>query len=161
MLARIEQSELNNAFPKENNENDELYYQRLYKWISNKFCGYSIGTVSGRFKVNELKTFSEVSDLLSMGRHYLIDETTAIVKFIFPIGQQHISEDIDYKYNQGFFKQNQINSDEEKVEISRIRFFFKNLFVKAILELVNGEDEIWMIESGVNKSKLYMWKYKI
>jgi hypothetical protein len=96
-----------------------------------------------------------------MGRHYLIDETTAIVKFIFPIGQQHISEDIDYKYNQGFFKQNQINSDEEKVEISRIRFFFKNLFVKAILELVNGEDEIWMIESGVNKSKLYMWKYKI
>lgn len=163
MIARIDQEELLKAFPKNSNENDEIYYERLYKWISNKFRGYSIGTVSGRFITTELKTFLEVPELLSKGQHYLIDETTAIVKFIFPIGRGVQSEDVRYKYNLDSSKQTQISteeSEEVKIEINRVRFFFKNLFVKAILELVNGEDEIWMIESGLNKSKLYIWKIK-
>lgn len=163
MIARIDQEELFRAFPKDNYDTDEIYYENLYKWISNKFCGYSIGTVSGRFIATVLKTFSEVSELLSKGQHYLIDETTAIVKFIFPIGQVIQSEDVKYKYNRSTPEQTHISAEENekvKLEINRIRFFFKNLFVKAILELVNGEDEIWMIESGLNKSKLYIWRNK-
>ena len=163
MIARIDQEELLSAFPRDNDENDDLYYENLYKWISNKFRGYSIGTVSGRFIVTELKAFSEVSELLSRGQHYLIDETTAIVKFIFPISQVVQSVDVNYKYDLDTPGQRQINTEENenvKVEINRIKFFFKNLFVKAILELVNGEDEIWMIESGLDKSKLYKWKSK-
>ncbi len=163
MIARIDQEELLKAFPRENHGDDDIYYENIYKWISNKFRGYSIGTVSGRFIATELKTFSEVSELLSKGQHYLIDETTAIVKFIFPISQVVQSEDVKYKYNRGTPRQTQIDTEENekiKVEISRIKFFFKNLFVKAILELVNGEDEIWMIESGINKSKLNIWRSK-
>lgn len=162
MIARIAQEELFKAFPKDSYNNDDIYFENLYKWISNKFCGYSIGTVSGRFIATELKSFSEVSELLSKGQHYLIDETTAIVKFIFPIGQAVQSEDVKYKYNR-ISEQTHINAEENEeieVEINRIRFFFKNLFVKAILELVNGEDEIWMIESGLDKSKLYIWRNK-
>lgn len=97
--------------------------------------------------------------MLSKGRHYLIDETTAIVKFIFPLGQAYESEDVNY--NLEIFDRKKVddeNSDDK--EISKVRFLFKNLFVKAILELVNGEDEIWMIESGLNKSKLYIWRNK-
>lgn len=163
MVARIEQEELFRAFPKDSYDNDDIYYENLYKWISNNFLGYSIGTVSGRFRATELKGFSEVSELLSKGQHYLIDETTAIVKFIFPIGQVNQSEDVKYKFNRSILEQTQINgeeNDEINLEINRIRFFFKNLFVKAILELVNGEDEIWMIESGLGESKLYIWRNK-
>ena len=163
MVARIEQEELFRAFPKDNYDNDDIYYENLYKWISNNFLGYSIGTVSGRFRATELKGFSEVSELLSKGQHYLIDETTAIVKFIFPIGQVNQSEDVKYKFNRSILEQTQINGEENNeinLEINRIRFFFKNLFVKAILELVNGEDEIWMIESGLSESKLYVWRNK-
>jgi len=163
MIARIDHEELFNAFPRDNDENDDIYYENLYKWISNKFRGYSIGTVSGRFIATELKAFSEVSELLSRGQHYLIDETTAIVKFIFPISQVVQSENVKYKYDLSTPEQIQLNNEENSkviVEINRIRFFFKNLFVKAILELVNGEDEIWMIESGLNKSKLYKWRSK-
>ena len=163
MVARIEQEELFRAFPKDSYDNDDIYYENLYKWISNNFLGYSIGTVSGRFRATELKGFSEVSELLSKGQHYLIDETTAIVKFIFPIGQVNQSEDVKYKFNRSILEQTQINGEENNeinLEINRIRFFFKNLFVKAILELVNGEDEIWMIESGLGESKLYVWRNK-
>ena len=163
MIARIDQDEIFKAFPRENSENDDAYYEKLYKWISDKFCGYSIGTVSGRFIASELKSFSEVSELLSKGQHYLIDETTAIVKFIFPISLGIQSEDVRYKYDMHLSNQTQIDNEENakvKLEINRIRFFFKNLFVKAILELVNGEDEIWMIESGLGNSKLYIWKNK-
>jgi hypothetical protein len=163
MIARMDQNEILKAFPKEKEENDDIYYENLYKWISQKFCGYSIGTVSGRFISTELKTFSEVSELLSKGQHYLIDETTAIVKFIFPIGRVVQTDEVKYDYALNEPKQTQIIDEESKklkLEISRIRFFFKNLFVKAILELVNGEDEIWMIESGFTKSKLYIWRNK-
>jgi hypothetical protein len=44
------------------NKND--YIERLCKWISDHFIGYSINHVNGRFKADELKTFSEVSELL-------------------------------------------------------------------------------------------------
>lgn len=38
-------------------------------------------------------------------------------------------------------------------------FFFKILFVKTILTLVDGEDEIWMLENSLgikNLSRLYI-----
>lgn len=35
-------------------------------------------------------------------------------------------------------------------------FFFK-LFVQSIVLIVNGEDEIWMLESGM-RSRLHIWR---
>ena len=43
------------------------------------------------------------------------------------------------------------------VEANQIRFIFKNLFVRSIQALVDGEDEIWMLESGIT-NRLYIWK---
>jgi hypothetical protein len=31
------------------------------------------------------------------------------------------------------------------------------LFVRAITEVVNGEDEIWMVETGL-KNRLHIWQ---
>lgn len=62
---------------------------------------------------------------------YLIDETTAVTRFIFPC--------------------------ENDTEADQVEFFFTNLFVRAIIEVVNGEDEIWMVETGL-KNQLHIWR---
>ena len=46
---------------------------------------------------------------------------------------------------------------EAKDEAARIRWFFYILFVQSIVEIVNGEDEIWLLESGF-KNKLHIWR---
>ena len=61
---------------------------------------------------------------------YLVDETTAIVRFLFPCGKVTDSE----------------KQSEETA--SQVRWFFEKLFVDTILEVVNGEDEVWLLESG-------------
>ncbi len=63
---------------------------------------------------------------------YLIDETTAITRFIFPC------------------------HDQEEAET--VRWFFFELFVKSVIE-VSGEAEVWMIESGL-QTRLHIWNVK-
>jgi hypothetical protein len=38
-----------------------------------------------------------------------------------------------------------------------VRWLFKALFVRSILQVVNGEAEIWMIESGL-RNRLHIWR---
>ncbi len=156
-LNKIPHEELLNAIPKIEEESEVQYTERLCDWISKRFGGYSIGTVKGRFKVTDIKTFSEVALIRERGEDYLIDETTAIVRFIFHIGTPLI--------NQILFNIEQFNNDLDDnsldsdiiAEANQIRFIFKNLFVRNILDLVNGEDEIWMVENGI-RNNLYIWK---
>ena len=89
-LTKIPNNELNNAFTKEIDETEDQYIEKVCDWISERFGGYSIGTVRGRFKLDDLKTFAEVALIRSRGLDYLIDETTAIVRFIFYFTISHI-----------------------------------------------------------------------
>ncbi len=155
-LKMIPNNEINIAFPKDE-QTEEQYIDEICDWISERFGGYSIGTVRGRFKIDDLKTFTEVAIIRSRGLDYLIDETTAIVRFIFSVGNP-IKNQVFYNIEQ--FSENQdegIIQAEFKKESDQIRYIFKNLFVKSILDLVNGEDEIWMLESGI-RNCLYKWK---
>ena len=154
-LKKISQNELNEVISKQEEEPKEQYIERICDWISERFGGYSIGNVRGRFKVGKLKTYAEVAVFRDRGLDYLIDETTAIVRFIYSVGSP-IKKKIFYGFDQ--FREVEGNNNEEiNREANQIRFFFKNLFVKSILELVNGEDEIWMLESGI-RNRLYIWK---
>lgn len=131
-LRSVERSELEAFFQPEIGQSDAGYYDRICDWISSVFGGYSISHVSGRFKADDLKTREEASK----SDRYLVDETTAVVRFIFPCNDRNIPlED----------------------QVKRIRFFFELLFVQNIVEVINGEDEIWMIEGGVN-SQLHIWR---
>jgi len=153
-LKKIPINVISEAFPLEE-ETEENYIERICDWISERFGGYSIGNVRGRFKIGDLKTFAEVAVIRSRGVDYLIDETTAIVRFIFSVGIP-IKNEVLYSFGQ--FSENEGNMNEETIiEANQIRFIFKNLFVKSILDLVNGEDEIWMLESGI-RNRLYIWK---
>ena len=157
-LRSLEPSELRSRFPFLDGEGVEEYHERICKWISEHFQGYSISHVVGRFRAAELRNFNDVAELQAEGRRYLIDETTAIVRFIFPCGSPHrtppplASED--------FWYQDSIRKDTDKhteEEADRIRWVFGVLFAQSIVQVVNGEDEIWMVESGM-RNCLHIWR---
>jgi hypothetical protein len=127
-LKTIEPGDLASAFPRNSGELDAEYGARLSSWISQRFGGYSIYHVSGRFRAQPLATRAEVG---LGGSRYLVDETTAVTRFIFPCKTTTEAEQVD--------------------------FFFDKLFVRAIIEVVNGEDEIWMVETGM-KNRLHIWR---
>lgn len=127
-LRTIDQMELKCIFPQHEHESEIDYLGRICEWLSARFGGYSVYHVNGRFRAQSLATRSDAASCLS---RYLIDETTAVTRFIFPC--------------------------ETEDEAARVEFFFTNLFVRAIIEVVNGEDEIWMVETGM-VNRLHIWR---
>jgi len=49
--------------------------------IAKRFQGYSITTVSGRFRALDLMRMKQAATIEENGDRHLIDETTAIVRF--------------------------------------------------------------------------------
>lgn len=115
---------------RESGAGEDVYLERLCAWVGERFVGYSISHVSGRFRSEDICTRAEAAEI-EKNRRYLIDETTAVTRFIFPCSN---SEDAD-----------------------RVRWFFQKLFIDSIIDVVNGEDEIWMVESGM-RNRLHIWK---
>lgn len=129
-LRSCKSSDLRAQVAREPEETSENYLDRLCAWVAKRFHGYSISHVSGRFRNEDLCTREEAAEIKKK-RRYLIDETTAVTRFIFPCDGL---EDAD-----------------------RVRWFFDTLFVRNIIEVVNGEDEIWMLESGM-RNRLHIWR---
>jgi hypothetical protein len=122
---------LRTHLPIRDGEAEDAYFKRILAFIEQTFVGYSIFHVNGRFRAEKLSTQDEVAEIQKQGRRYLIDETTAVARFIFPC--------------------------KDNTEADRIRYLFEALFVRSIIQLVNGEDEIWMVESGL-RSRVHVWK---
>lgn len=96
-----------------------------------------------------LKRIEEVHQ--SQGR-YLVDETTAVVRFIIPFGQK-----TEAPFGTGPKEgASEVSRTDGEFEAARIRYIFGILFIQQIVEAVNGEDEIWLLESGF-RSKLHIW----
>ena len=129
----IEPRSLSKHFPKNRNEKDNKgQLDRFCSFVANQIYGYSIYHVNGRFRVDDLMTqkVGKVAD------RYLVDETTAVVRFILPCEGDN-------------------RRASEKVA-TRTRWCFHELFVKAVLELVDGEDQVWLLESGMEQ-RLHRW----
>jgi len=112
--------------------------------------------VSGRFRVDELKTILEAYKAIKEKGQYLADETTAIVRFIFPCGDFQSNKFLSVE---DYFEELALDKEDKKTreEASLIRWLFYELFVRSIVEVVDGEDEIWMLESGI-RNKLHIWR---
>lgn len=154
-LRSIDSRNLEEYFDRGEKETDEAYFERICKWVSLNFGGYSIGQVSGRYRAKDLCSMQDAYRYIENGGSYLVDETTAVVKFIFPCGENEVVNDLSFEPEP--------DSDEEeyarnvKREYRKIRFLFFKLFVQNIIQSVNGEDEIWMMESGM-RHRLYSWR---
>jgi len=118
-------------FPRLDRQSNEAYFATIIKFIQDHFVGYSISHVDGRYRSGRVRTQDEVAKFQKKGLRYLIDETTAVTRFIFPY--------------------------RERDELERVRFLFQALFVRSIIQLVNGEEQIWMLESGP-ETCVHIWE---
>lgn len=66
-------------------EPDDKYLNRVCHIVSDKFRGYSISHVSGRYLADRLTTRAQAAQMLANEQRYIIDETTAAVRFIVPL----------------------------------------------------------------------------
>lgn len=110
---------------------EQTYLDTILRFIEDHFVGYSVFHVDGRFRSGKLRTQDEVAAIQKRSEKYLIDETTAVARFIFP-----------YK-------------DDD--ELQNVRYLFRILFVRSIIQLVNGEEQIWMIETG-RQNRVHIWQ---
>lgn len=131
-LQRLDAAALRKLFGKDLVQPYEALFESIFSFIERKFGGYSIYHVDGRFRGAPLSTQEEVAAIQRSGQRYLVDETTAVVRFIFPV-----------------------KGDEPE----QVRFLFERLFLSAITDQVSGEDEIWVVESGM-RNRVSIWKPK-
>ena len=110
-------------------DDENSYLERVCSFVEEKFSGYSIYHVDGRFRTARLSTQEQAVEINKTGR-YLVDETTAVSRFIFPC---------------------------ETDQADTVRFLFKELVINAITEQVSGEDEIWVVETGM-RNQINIWK---
>jgi hypothetical protein len=93
--------------------------------------------------------------MLVNDQKYLIDETTAVVRFIIPV---EAAKRIDPCLPGSFSFEDVAEDGDAKAELAQIRAFFFNLFAEAIVRTVQGEDEIWLLEDTGTNRRLYVWE---
>ncbi len=130
-LRTIAGAKINSYFPRASGQLDEGYFEPIINFIEDHFVGYSITHVDGRFRSVGILNHDQVGQFEQGGERYLIDETTAVTRFIFP----YQSED----------------------ELSKIQFLFQELFVRSIIQLADNEEQIWMLENGPQRL-VHIWR---
>jgi hypothetical protein len=125
-ICRIDPHRLRKLF---GGADDATVIESARRFVDERFRGYSIYRVDGRFRSGPMTTLQHAAEIAA-SRTYLADETTAVCRFVFPCGE----------------------GDADKV-----RLLFDELFVTAITEQVKGEEEIWVIESGV-RNQIRIWR---
>lgn len=136
-------------------ELDDEYIERVCELVSHKFGGYSISHVSGRYRAAELTSRENAAAMLIKDERYIIDETTAAVRFIIPLETTKTTE-TEKAEESSLFEPEQTPNPHE--EVSLVRFLFFELFVEAVVRMVKEEDEIWLVEETAEKRTLYVWR---
>lgn len=131
-LRSLDSAQLTLKFPKTEGQNAAQYFGQILDFIKDRFVGYSINHVNGRFRLDTLLSQDEAATLQKKGERYLMDETSAVTRFIFPY--------------------------QDEKELDKIKYLFQVLFIRSIIQLVNGEEQIWMVESGSAESQLHRWE---
>lgn len=153
----IDQLEL--MLPRSKGLSDEQFVQEAVHWAEKISGGYSISHASGRFRGSQLLTRKEAGDMLAADRRYLIDETTAVVRFIVPLDSGSCDLDEDLAETVTILERREPSDPDalaQEVRVARLLFF--HLFVEAVARTVEGEDEIWLIEESPEGRRLYKWR---
>lgn len=154
-LKTLDRAGLEKRFRREQGEQKVAYFDRICNWVSARFGGYSISHVNGRFRASGLCSMQEAATLQEDGGRYLVDETTAVVRFIFYCGDPIVKK--PPLSSRHFEHDEEVANSQEPDDAKLVRWFFGALFVQSIIQVVNGEDEIWMVESGI-RHRLHIWR---
>lgn len=137
---------------------DQQYAEHLAK-RADMFGGYSIQHVAGRFRANDLMTRREAGKLFEKDRPYLMDETTASVRFIVPLARSKVRKGgPEQLLLQPVVEPMPTETADIADEIEFIRTLFFCLFVEALIRNITGEDQIWLIEESPLGRRLHVWK---
>lgn len=153
-LAKMEQ-----IVPRPAEISEDAYIDDVCRIVSDRFGGYSIGHVNGRFRAADLVTRSRAGELLAGDQTYLVDETTAVVRFIVPCQRSRVVYGDDFDSMGDMVNDPddmQMPEREIEVEVQMIRSLFFHLFVEAVVTHVQGEEAIWLLEAG-SAQRLYVW----
>jgi len=132
---------------------DKEIIQFVVDFVDKTIGGYSLHLVNGRFRAGSLTARNEVVARPFSRGPYLVDETTAVVRFILPV-----NENEEPPSQMSLFEPaKDTSSSDEHAE--QMRWLFLNIFAEAVTRVVKKEDEIWLLESGV-RSALYRWVRK-
>jgi hypothetical protein len=137
---------------KEPNEEDKEYVERVVAKVGSLLGGYSIGHVNGRFRANALKSYAEAAQIVASRGRYLVDETTAVVRFILPL-------EASRREHGGQFDVTKKGLDgpaDFAADIDVARRLFIAFFVESVILDIHAEDEIWFLESGPSGERLYV-----
>jgi len=129
---------------------EDQIHQFVFDFIENTIGGYSIYLVNGRYRADTLATRGEVVTRPFAYGPYIVDETTAIVRFILPV------ETAAGKFEYGKILEPASTSIGPKERADIVSWLFLNFFAEAIIRVVQKEDEIWLLESGM-RSAFYRW----
>jgi len=148
----IGEATLATILPRNTGEASGAYVDRVVVKVSSLLSGYSIGHVNGRFRAGDLKTLTDAALTLAARGRYLVDETTAVVRFLLPLAGSKKSHGSQFDVT----KQASIDSTTFAAELDVARRLFIAFFVESMILDIHGEDEIWFLESGPGGERLYV-----
>ena len=146
-------SKIRKALNLSSSMSDDEVIQFIIEFMDNTIGGYSLQLVNGRFRAKSLATRTEAATSPFSQGPYIVDETTAVVRFILPVS----SEENHIMQMNLFEPAKETSSSNERVE--QMRWLFLNFFAEAVTRVVKKEDEIWLLGSGL-RSALYRWVRK-
>jgi len=157
-LREIGIPKLDDIVPRKDKESADAYYTRMTVFATERFGGYSISHVSGRYKAAALMSRQAALTHVVGGGRYLIDETTAVVRFVIPCrtGEYSFSDTLEESFSWTDLLEDKPHEALSK-EVDEIRKLFFLLFVESVVRTIKGEDEIWLLESGAHH-RLYRWE---
>ncbi len=129
---------------------EEKIRQLVFDFMESTIGGYSVYLVNGRYRADELASREDVGNRSPAYGPYIVDETTAIVRFILPV------ETDAGKFEYGKIIEPASIATDTKKRADQLRWLFLNFFAEALIRVVQKEDEIWLLESGM-RSAFYRW----
>lgn len=151
VIEKLEQIGLNTLrekFKQSTNESDDDYRSRIADFAGNKFGGYSVSHVNGRFRGPDLMTREDAAEHEKNNGSYIIDETTAVVRFIIP--HQATAKEMLNILTEADSPTLDLNDNDIKDEIAQTEWLFSNLFVYTVTQATTNQDQIWLLETGKN-----------
>jgi hypothetical protein len=92
------------------------------------------------------------AERFATGERYLVDETTAVVRFTIPVAASRVAYTGDFDEVDDASAPQQFASD-----VALIHHLFFALFVESVIANVSGEDEIWLYEEWSGGRRLYVF----
>lgn len=148
----IGRASLEQLVPGNAQEADQDFFARVAEKVGGLLGGYSIGHVDGRFRVGSLNTYQAAAELLAGRGRYLVDETTAVVRFIMPIAQSRVETGKIFDVA----ARPSVDAPSLETAIETARGLFIAFFVESVIFDIHAEDEIWFLESGPEGERLYV-----